>query len=54
MDASKESVRLIFILDLLRKLIPTEYNELLVKNEVRADGRGLDQQRPIEVKRQIF
>ena len=39
--------------DLIKKLLPHEYTEYLIRNEVRSDGRTLDQHRPISIKRNV-
>ena len=41
-------------IDLLRKLLPGEVNEYLVRNEVRADGRNLQDHRPFQITRSVM
>eukprot|EP00347_Sterkiella_histriomuscorum_P007406 403349045 len=40
--------------ELLKKLLPHEYHQYLIRNGVRADSRTLTQHRPITVKRQVL
>ena len=40
--------------DLLRKLLPGEVDEYLVRNEVRADGRNLQDHRVFQVTRSVM
>ena len=41
-------------IDLLKKLLPGEVDEYLVRNEVRADGRELRDHRPIQITRSVM
>ena len=45
---------LIMTLDLLKKLIPAEYNDYLIRNGIRSDGRKLTDHRVCEIKREVF
>ena len=40
--------------DLIKRLIPQEFNEYLIRNGVRQDSRKTDQFRDIEVKRNVI
>ena len=41
-------------IDLLKRLLPGEVNEYFVRNEVRADGRSLEEHRPYEIARGVL
>ena len=41
-------------IDLLKKLLPGEVNEYLVRKEVRADGRDLQAHRPLVITRAVM
>jgi len=41
-------------IDLLKKLLPGEVDEYLIRNLVRADGRGLADHRPVQITRSVM
>ena len=40
--------------DLLKRLLPGEVDEYLIRNEVRADGRELQDHRPLQITRSVM
>ena len=41
-------------IDLLKRLLPGEVDEYLVRNEVRADGRELREHRPLQITHSVM
>ena len=39
---------------MLKRLLPGEVDEYLIRNEVRADGRDLAEHRPVQITRSVM